>query len=335
MLFDQPQVKFNLAMQSISTGSTYHGRPQLLAAKALYAVGLTDKCFDVLCRLKAAKSRLPGVDLLRAKCRMRKSLMIEAKEMLKEELRLHPKCEEAHRMLSKLDGFNLRDGGDYDPEFVELFEAVEAYTMVGQARLFALFQAAKNICVNDIPGSFVECGVAGGGSSGMLAAIIERYSRRERRLFCCDTFAGMPTPTLHDRHDGIHADDYGWGDGTCAAPLSSLIEIAERLGVREHIRPVEGLFADTLPEIRPEVGCIALLHLDGDWYSSTMDILDNLYSQVIEGAYLQADDYGFWEGCRQAIEEFQLRLGAPLDWKDIDGAGVFAWKRQENRLLAQ
>ena len=308
---------------------------ELFVARMLYNVGLTNKSFDLLCRLKAAKSRLPGIDLLRAKCRVRQSLKIEAKEMLKEELRLHPNCEEAHRMLANLDGVNLRDGRDYAPEFVELFEDVEGYTMVGQARLFALYQAAKDLCVNDCPGNFIECGVAGGGSSAMLAAVIKRYSRRERWLFCCDTFSGMPKPTQHDRHDGIHADDYGWGDGTCAAPLSSLIEITERLGAREYIRPVEGLFAETLPEVRSEVGSIALLHLDGDWYSSTMDILENLYSQVIEGGYLQADDYGFWEGCRQAIEEFQLRLGAPLDWKDIEGAGVFAWKQAENAILAR
>jgi hypothetical protein len=169
----------------------------------------------------------------------------------------------------------------------------------------------------------------------MLAAVIKRYSQRDRLLFCCDTFAGMPTPTQQDCHDGIHADDYGWGDGTCAAPLSSLIEITEVLGVHGHIRPVEGLFAETLPQLRSEVGAIALLHLDGDWYSSTIDILNNLYSQVTDGGYLQADDYGFWDGCRQAIEEFQLRLGAPLEWKDIDGAGVFTWKRPENQVLAQ
>ena len=71
------------------------------------------------------------------------------------------------------------------------------------------------------------------------------------------------------------------------------------------VEPIQGLFADTLSAHRARIGQIALLHLDGDWYHSTREILHNLFDAVSVGAPLQVDDYGFWDGCKRAIVEFQ------------------------------
>jgi hypothetical protein len=168
--------------------------------------------------------------------------------------------------------------------------------------------------------------VAGGGSSALLAAVLAKYSSQPRLLFSFDTFSGMPQSSALDVHQGQQAEDSGWGAGTCSAPESSLLEVCEKLGVRPFVRPVKGLFSDTLPAHRGEIGPIALLHMDGDWYSSTRDILENLFDQVVPGGFIQIDDYGYWEGCKRAVNEFALNRGLNFQPNRIDETGVWLAK---------
>lgn len=247
-------------------------------------------------------------------------------EALKEELRYFPDHAEAAALLAQLSGDTPPQPLPDDAEFRELYAAIRPYTMVWPARLWSLWQRAREICARDLPGNFVECGVAAGGTSALLAAALARYSKQPRRLFACDTFAGMPAPTDLDRHAGQDAIAAGWGAGTCAAPLDSLMAIARQLGVEKTIEPVTGFFSDTLPKHRAEIGPVALLHMDGDWYESTRDILENLYDSVVPGGAIQIDDYGFWEGCQRAVAEFSERRGVKFDLKPIDESGVWMTK---------
>jgi predicted O-methyltransferase YrrM len=68
---------------------------------------------------------------------------------------------------------------------------------------------------------------------------------------------------------------------------------------------------------------IALLHLDGDWYSSTKVILENFYDRVYDGGVLQIDDYGHWDGCRKAVQEFFSARNVTPIMTQIDGTGVW------------
>jgi hypothetical protein len=102
---------------------------------------------------------------------------------------------------------------------------------------------------------------------------------------------------------------------------SGVLRIARTLGVADVIVPVKGLFRDTLPILAPSLSAIALLHADGDWYESTMDILRHLYGRVVPGGFVQIDDYGFWEGCRQAVTDFQRLGGVRFELTRIDEAG--------------
>jgi len=218
-------------------------------------------------------------------------------------------------------------------EFQQLFSAVRPYTMLSEARLFSLYSRAKQICLDDIPGNFVECGTWKGGSAALLAFVSKHYSLRPRLLYAFDTFAGMPEPRDMDKHQGIPANDTGLGVGTLKAPiLEGLAQICQALDVREIVVPVQGLFAQTLPQYQSQISNIALLHADGDWYESTMDILNNLFEQVVNDGVIQIDDYGFWEGCRQAIHEFESSQGLSFGLRIIDDTGV--WFRKEGTSYA-
>ncbi|MCK5680198.1 class I SAM-dependent methyltransferase, partial [bacterium] len=215
-----------------------------------------------------------------------------------------------------------------DQFFKSIYRQIRPYTMLSEQRLYSLYKHAKRICEQDIPGNFIECGVAAGGSSALLAATIKKYSKQIRRLFAFDSFSGMPKPGKYDTASGVNAEDTGWGTGTCAAPEESVKQICRQLNVNKLVITVKGYFAETLPPNRDRVGMIAFLHLDGDWYDSTMIILKTFYNRVVFGGFLQVDDYGHWAGCHKAIHEFADNRKLSFEINDIDGTGVWIPKNE-------
>ncbi|HEY9850038.1 MAG TPA: TylF/MycF/NovP-related O-methyltransferase [Leptolyngbyaceae cyanobacterium] len=214
-------------------------------------------------------------------------------------------------------------------EFLKIIEAISSYTMLRQSRLFSLYSLAKQICLEDIPGNFVECGTCRGGAAALLAFAIKRYSQRPRLVYAFDTFEGMPDPTAVDKRDGIPANDTGLGVGTLKASISEGLEqICQALDVKDIVVPVKGLFSETLPKYKAEINKIALLHADGDWYESTMDIFNHLFEQVVDDGIIQIDDYGFWEGCRKAVHDFERNQNITFPLRGIDDTGV--WFRKQN-----
>jgi predicted O-methyltransferase YrrM len=211
--------------------------------------------------------------------------------------------------------------------FKNILSTVRPYTLLSESRLFSLYCLAKQICVEDLPGNFVECGTCKGGSAALIAFVIKHYSRRPRVLYAFDTFEGMPAPTEIDRHQGIPANLTGFGEGTLKASISeNLDKICKLLQVRDIVVPVKGLFAQTLPKYKSAIGSIAFLHADGDWYESTMDIFNTLYDSVISNGLIQVDDYGHWEGCKQAVHDFERMKGESFSLHTIDETGVWFQK---------
>jgi hypothetical protein len=140
-------------------------------------------------------------------------------------------------------------------------------------------------------------------------------SGRPRRLWCFDTFEGIPAPTTEDPDYDL-AVEY---TGKLKGELAEVRSLLGTLGVAHFTHLVKGRFQDTLP--RADVGAIALLHVDGDWYESVKVCLECLYDRVTPGGLIQIDDYGHWQGARKAVDEF-LRartIGAKLTRIDYTG----------------
>ncbi len=286
-----------------------------------------ENAFKLLNEAKSYKFPVRNLDLARAIYFSRKNELPSVKQSLLEELAFFPDNSVAEKMLATLPDEHLRSVSD--PEFETILKKIRPYTMLSTERLYSLYSKAKDICQNDIPGNFAECGVARGGSSALLAWVIKNYSKRERNIYSFDTFEGMPEPTNEDVSGGVMANDTGWGTGTCAAPMESLREVCDKMGVFDLVKPVKGLFQDTLPQYKSKVGELAFLHLDGDWYDSTKAILDNLYDNVGSAGILQVDDYGHWEGCRKAVNEFFDSRKITPQVNQIDFTGVWFSKPQE------
>ncbi|WP_234487499.1 TylF/MycF/NovP-related O-methyltransferase, partial [Streptomyces sp. MBT54] len=79
---------------------------------------------------------------------------------------------------------------------------------------------------------------------------------------------------------------------------------------KERVHYVQGRVEDTVPGQAPEQ--ISILRLDTDWYASTQHELEHLYDRLVPGGVLLIDDYGYWQGSRQAVDEFLEKTGERL-----------------------
>jgi hypothetical protein len=279
----------------------------------------------LLSKAKAKRRPIQGNDYLRAICFLRMNQPHAAKEALLEELRYFPNHQEAKNLLSQIltQYPQMISGQISDKEFQGIFHLIRPFTMLSEERLYSIFSLAKRVCIENITGDFVECGVAAGGSTVLLAYLIKKYSKNTRYLYAFDSFDGMPEPTEYDKHNGLDAETIGWGTGTCSAPEDVVRELCIKFKVSDIVRTVKGYFNDTLPKMCKTVGPVAFLHMDGDWYESTKVILQNLYDLISVNGIIQVDDYGYWEGCKKAIHEFEAQRNIKFEINTIDDTGIW------------
>jgi O-methyltransferase len=205
----------------------------------------------------------------------------------------------------------------YDDEARRIIRTVKPRTMTAHSKLFALILATRHVVDHGIPGDIVECGVWRGGSMQAVALTLLARGATDRDLHLFDTFEGMPEPSQRDRRqDGMPASDVlarspKTGVFWAIAGLDDVRAGMAQTGYpQERIRFHEGRVEETVPALAPER--IAVLRLDTDWYESTRHELEHLYDRVPSGGVLLIDDYGYWQGARQAVDEFLVRTGAPL-----------------------
>jgi hypothetical protein len=75
--------------------------------------------------------------------------------------------------------------------------------------------------------------------------------------------------------------------------------------ISDNVYYYEGWFQETLPVCKDQIEKIAILRLDADWYASTKICLEFLYDKVVPGGFVIIDDYGTYEGCKKAVDEFR------------------------------
>lgn len=214
-----------------------------------------------------------------------------------------------------------------------LFSKVHPYTMVTYKRLANLYLLANIIENSRLKGCFVECGVWKGGCSAILAYVANK-ARSGRKICLFDSFEGLPEPKSID---GDEAKEYASSAiqgrltsiGKCVGQLEEVHHLFfDLLKLRkENITFVKGWFQDTLPQAREEIDQIAILRLDGDWYESTRICLENLYDKVVSGGFIIIDDYGHWEGCQKAVDEFVSARHLRINLVQTDYSEIYFQKQ--------
>ncbi len=222
---------------------------------------------------------------------------------------------------------------DFDPEAIDIIQAVQPYTMTSPERIFALIQAVRYVAQANIPGDIVECGVWRGGSMMAAALTLRRLGQDKTNLYLFDTYEGMTKPGDPDvGYAGQPAmiefeatkrseDSSSW----CYAPLEEVRQNMASTGYdMNRVKFIKGKVEETLPGSAP--ARISLLRLDTDWYESTKHELTHLFPRLSTGGVLIVDDYGYWRGSRKATDEYLAENGIHLLLNRIDFTGRIAVK---------
>ena len=211
-----------------------------------------------------------------------------------------------------------------DPRILEsLSEADQAilresrpYTMTSTERQIALLDAVQYTVDAQVPGAFAECGVWRGGSILAIIRKLQDNGIDDRDIYLYDTFEGMTEPGEADTsrfsgsalslwHNAVSKNQKPWQWFFDEDSFNLDLVKAVVLGTgypAERVHFVAGMVEDTIPEQAPEA--LALLRLDTDWYESTRHEMEHLYPLIAVGGILLIDDYGHWDGCRKAIDEY-------------------------------
>lgn len=224
--------------------------------------------------------------------------------------------------------------GDFEEFHISVIKKVKPFTMTSNERLYGLIEGVKYVIANNLPGSFVECGVWKGGSMMAIAETLLKLGISDRNLYLYDTFSGMTAPTKEDNNyqeqtaAELLIKDTKNKEESLVWAYSSLEEVKSniaRIGYpSSHIHFVEGDVLKTIPAA--ETGEIALLRLDTDWYESTKHELQHLYPKLVNKGVLIIDDYGFWKGSRKATDEYFIENKISILLQRMDDTGRCAIK---------
>jgi O-methyltransferase/8-demethyl-8-(2,3-dimethoxy-alpha-L-rhamnosyl)tetracenomycin-C 4'-O-methyltransferase len=197
-----------------------------------------------------------------------------------------------------------------------------AQTMIGVARMRNVRILAERVLEENVPGDFLEAGVWRGGACIYMRGILAAYGMSDRVVWAADSFAGLPPPNPE-----IYPADTGDAHHTVKDLSIPLEEVRANFALYglldDQVQFLKGWFEESLPGAPVER--LAILRLDGDMYSSTIQTLDALYAKVSPGGFVIIDDY-ILHGCRQAVLDFRNRHGIDDEIQDIDGAGIY-WRK--------
>lgn len=221
---------------------------------------------------------------------------------------------------------------DIDEAASIIVKRARKFSMTSPERLYSVIQSVRYVVAAGVPGDFVECGVWRGGSTMAAALTLLSLGRRDMKLHLFDTFEGMTAPTDRDiDYTGVRAAERFARRRTresskwCYASLEDVRANLAGTGYEmSKVDFVKGRVEDTIPEAAPRQ--ISILRLDTDWYESTRHELEHLYPRLSPGGVLIIDDYGHWQGSRQATDEYFAKQNSNLLLSRIDSTGRMGLK---------
>lgn len=142
-------------------------------------------------------------------------------------------------------------------------------------------------------GAIAECGVYKGGNLRLMA---RRFPGRV--VYGFDTFTGLP------------AESWGEGEPHAVGDFSdtSKNKVREAIGACPNVLLVEGIFPASAKNL--EFERFSFVHLDFDFYESTISAINWFLPRMLSGGIIVFDDYK-WARCpgvERAIQEAGLEV---------------------------
>ena len=224
-----------------------------------------------------------------------------------------------------------------DKEFEKIIKQTKKKSFLQREGMESLYRQTIHVNKSKLMGDIVECGVWKGGSAALMAKANLLSGNKTRTIHLFDSFTDICEPC--EEKDGGRAimeakefsqpeelqgklvpltgfyDKFG-GHGTipdCKKLICGTMEYDEKKVIFH-----KGWFQDTIPRISKDIDKISILHLDADWYESTKICLDHLYEKVEKGGFVIFDDYGTYEGCKKAVDEFMHSLANRPYLNEVD-----------------
>ena len=203
----------------------------------------------------------------------------------------------------------------------DVLDRCRPYTMASPERVVASMDAVAHAVDHGVQGAIVECGVWRGGSTLAMVLTLMRLGAADRDVYLYDTFEGMTEPTDADTSTLDGSALASWRSATSRGhrpwkqffepeifALDQVKQVLTETGYpQDRLHFVVGPVEQTIPATVPD--SIAVLRLDTDWYESTQHEMHHLYPRLCPGGVLLVDDYGHWDGARQAVDEFFAQHG--------------------------
>jgi hypothetical protein len=187
-----------------------------------------------------------------------------------------------------------------------ILEKLRPLTMFPLECLVELAWQVRGCLQDNVPGAFVECGVWRGGTSFLMAHLLRQAGASDRKVWLFDSFEGIQPPEKIDGPAALH-----WAEDKSSpfyydnfrVSVEEVRRSADELGLSAYTKFVKGWFDQTVSANRAQIGPIAILRIDCNWYSGNRCCLDNLYDQLADGGFVILDYYT-WDGCAIAVHEF-------------------------------
>jgi len=217
--------------------------------------------------------------------------------------------------------FNLRlnkNNFDYnlpaetDKKIVEFINISSKFSMTGHKRAHLLSQAILNVKNNELEGDFVECGVWMGGNI-LLFKFLNNFYNLNKSIFAYDTFEGMTEPEnvdidyLGNSANKLLKVNKKYENLSNVHCLSKIDTVKKNILKHSNLKKINFIVGPVEKTLLLEKNLpkkISVLRLDTDWYASTKIELEILYPRLVSGGVLIIDDYGHWQGCRKATDEY-------------------------------
>lgn len=167
-----------------------------------------------------------------------------------------------------------------------------------------------------VQGDIAEFGTMSGATACIIAKASVAFSKGRnslpRNLHLFDSFAGLPIAKSPVDCEHPNVISGVWSPGLLLGlSEQQLIAKVRKSGLaKDRLKVYAGWFCDTVPEL-PDNTKFAMLHIDCDFYQSTMDVLDAGFSKnlIANGAIILFDDWN--------IAMASPSLGERRAWSEI------------------
>lgn len=204
----------------------------------------------------------------------------------------------------------------------EILERCREFTMTSRERQLQTLSSIEHTIKNDIKGDIVEIGVWRGGTVMIMLYKLMQLGVTDRDVHLYDTFTGMTEASEFDReYTGLHANQI-WHLVKCEAGFDDVFANITSVGypmdkIHFHVGDIRQVKMEDVPET------IGLLRLDNDWFELYKFEMPIFIPRVSSNGIVTIDDYGHWNGCRKAVDEYIASACPGKELHIIDNTGVF------------